>query len=148
MSTPPPCFAPRGFYCSDVRALEECPESWYCRGGLLLPSKCPDAKWAAAGSAYLSDCGNRMETDIAVLVAIIIVFLGLSLCMWAYCDWAQMCGWRYPGGPGRDACYDPASTRVVLFDPAACDPPGRSCRQMAHRPQARYILIPSNAPPV
>ena len=88
-STPPSCFAPKGFFCSDLHSIEQCPESWYCRGGLMAPTRCPDAKWSQVGSAYLADCGNRMEADMAVIVALIIVFAGLALCV--YLGWSEMC---------------------------------------------------------
>ena len=69
-------------FCSDLHSLEQCPKNWYCRGGLLPPARCPDGKWSAAGSAYLADCGNSFEANVAVLITIIIVFAGLSLCVW------------------------------------------------------------------
>lgn len=148
MSTPspPPCFAPKGFFCTDLHTPEHCPESWYCRGGLLLPAKCPDGKWSAVGSAYLADCGDRNETDLAVIVAIIIVFAGLSLCFWMFLDRSQVFGSCYP--PQRRVCvFDPVPTAEVVYDDAGT-PPGYAKAYLPGRPPARYFLIPRTLPPV
>jgi hypothetical protein len=143
-----PCFAPKGFFCSDLHTLEQCPESWYCRGGLLQPAKCPDGKWAPAGAAYLAECGNRMETDIAVFVAIIVVFAGLSLCIWAYCDWARMIGSSssvqrnicvYSIPPDDSVCFKPGYPSSAASSASAFSP---------GRPPVRYFLIPGAVPPV
>ena len=148
--TPPPCFAPRGFFCSALHVPEHCPESYYCRGGLLPPARCPDGKWAPAGSAYLSDCGSSQETDLAVIVAIIIVFAGLSLCVWAYLDWSRVFGTSY--SVKRSVCVykdtgDTQTAQVVY------DPNGSPCKKMATirplpRGAIRYILVPGTIPPV
>ena len=146
MTTPsptPPCFAPKGFYCTDQRALELCPESWYCRGGLLLPAKCPDAKWSPAGAKYLAECGDSTMTELSVIVAIIIVFAGLSLCMWAYIDSAKVFAvYTSPRDSRKTVCvYDESAILPVPCTPAAARwPTGRS--------PVRYFLVPRTAPPV
>lgn len=146
MSTPSPmpCFAPKGFFCSELHTLEQCPENWYCRGGLLQPARCPDGKWSAAGSAYLADCGSSFEADVAVLITIIIVFAGLSLCVWAYCDYTSI------------FCVNmtPAPRRTVYVVPAGCDDKEDCQSKYAatafhpNRAPVRYFLIPGAIPPV
>ena len=144
MSTPSPmpCFAPKGFFCSDLHSLEQCPENWYCRGGLLPPARCPDGKWSAVGSAYLADCGNSFEANVAVLITIIIVFAGLSLCVWAYCDCTSM------------LCMNmtPVPRRAVYVVQPDCegnrDPPYSATAFHPNRAPVRYFLIPGAIPPV
>ena len=146
--TPTPCFALKGFFCSDIRLSEQCPESYYCRGGLLPPARCPDGKWAPAGSMYLADCGNRFETEFAVIVSLIIVFAGLSLCLWAYLDWSHVFGTSYPV---KKVCVykeDAIPTAQIVYDPTL-----GSCSRMVTaypngRHPIRYILIPGTIPPV
>lgn len=147
--TPTPCFAPKGFFCSELRLPEHCPESYYCRGGLLPPARCPDGKWAPAGSMYLADCGNRAETEVAIIVAIIIVFAGLSLCVWAYLDWSQMFGNSY--STKRSVCiYDADSvpTAEIVYDTRS-QPHSRMVPSYpACRAPVRYVLIPGTIPHV
>lgn len=151
--TPPPCSAPKGFFCSNLYVLEHCPESYYCRGGLLPPVRCPDGKWSPAGSAYLSECGSRMETEFAVVVALFIVFSGLCLCFWAYLDWTHMFGTEYQ--VKKTVCvYDPnIPTANVVCDgdkPLSCAYPGQRTvtAYPPGRPPVRYVLIPGTVSPV
>ncbi len=143
-----PCFSPKGFFCSDLHSLEQCPENWYCRGGLLMPVRCPDGKWSAVGSAYLADCGNSFEANVAVLITIIIVFAGLSLCVWAYCDCTSMLCLNQTPAPQRTIivvrpdCFgeDGACKRSATFGSAISHHP--------NRPSTRYYLVPGVIPPV
>lgn len=143
MSTPspPPCFAPKGWYCSDLHLLEQCPESWYCRGGLLPPAQCPDAKWSPARSMYLADCGSRMVTDLSVIVAILIVLAGLSLCCWAYADWSQLFATRYTP---RGVCVygDDTQTAEIIYDP---NRPSQTRYHHRGKEQVKYYLVPGGA---
>jgi hypothetical protein len=146
--TPPPpmiCFAPKGFFCSDLHSLEQCPENWYCRGGLLPPARCPDGKWSAVGSAYLADCGNSFEANVAVLITIIIVFAGLSLCVWAYCDCTSMlCMSMTPAPRGVYVVHDDCFNRSCRSNQAQ----GAATTFHPGRPPTRYFLIPGTIPPV
>ncbi len=140
MSNPlPPCFAPKGFFCStsDPHPPEQCPENWYCRGGLLQPERCPNAKWSAVGSAYLADCGSRMEADVAVVVAIIIVLAGLALCV--YLGWSEMC--TSPSEP-IPVCIVPAPGSG--YDDYLCPPPGArpaTAYQHGRQPVYYYAIL-------
>jgi hypothetical protein len=143
-SSPTPCFAPKGFFCSNLHTLEQCPENWYCRGGLLQPARCPDGKWSAVGSAYLADCGNSFEADVAVLITIIIVFAGLSLCIWAYCDYTSMFCLNMTPTPGRAVYVVPGG----CADGVDCQSKPVTSAFHPNRPPVRYFLIPGAIPPV
>lgn len=98
---------------------------------------------------YLADCGFRAETDLAVIVAIIILFAGLSLCMWVYLDWSQMLDNGYYAK--RRVCIygsNPEPTAEIV-----CNTAGKPCSRMvtaypAGRAPVRYVLIPGTIPPV
>ena len=96
MSTPPPCYAQPGWYCTSSGPLL-CPENWYCPGLYRPPQQCPSGKWAAVGSMYVEDCSDHMNTELVVVIVLLLMLCSLSLCCWwTSADWLPCCYTSYP----------------------------------------------------
>jgi hypothetical protein len=128
MATPPPpplCLAPAGWFCSPMATSIMCPTNYYCSGGLYPPRRCPDNKLSAEGSAFLSDCGDGSGVFLSTVLALIICFSLVLICIYCVLDWYQYQGSYY------QVVQWPAAKEVVCPPerrcPAPSAPPAPSC---------------------
>ena len=53
-----------------------------------MAKKCPDGRWSAVNSAFLEDCVEHFNVEVAVVVLLFFMLIVLITCVWlAAWDW-------------------------------------------------------------